>query len=222
MSESGSSHTSGWPSATCTCPSEKGTKVTSQSAPASRRVDDVLVGVAGEGAAIVPGDVESVGHAWCNVRRRTLIPDRSGRPERPRRPPDDVADHRPAHHVRGVVDVHVRAAEAPPWRRGRTRAALRAGSSPLRMAAAQNAALAWPLGKLVVDGVRNRCGRVPSNTGRPRLKRRFTPWLTSTDSTPRRRRQPHGVAPAWSGSRAARPAPTRCQIMLQSPTAEAV
>ena len=64
------SQMSGSPSSTWTWPREKGTKVTSQSAPPAEPVEDVLVGVAGERAAVVPGDGERwkrLAHVGDNV-----------------------------------------------------------------------------------------------------------------------------------------------------------
>ena len=64
---------SGSPSATCTWPSENGTKVTSHGRPVAEPRDHVLVGVAGERAAVVPGDGEG-------ARGRSCPPQRRGRP----------------------------------------------------------------------------------------------------------------------------------------------
>ena len=70
VSFAGSSQTSVSPSATCACPSEKGTNRTSQSAPACRRGHHVLVSSAGERAAVVERDGEGAGgHASANPRR---------------------------------------------------------------------------------------------------------------------------------------------------------
>ena len=74
----GRSQIGGSPSATWTWPSEKGTKVTSHAGPGGQPVEHVLVGVAGEGAAVVPGDGEG-GHVRFNRRARH----RSSAPARP-------------------------------------------------------------------------------------------------------------------------------------------
>ena len=104
----GRSQIGGSPSSTWTWPSENGTKVTSQSAPSASPASEVLVGVAGEGAAVVPGHGEG-GHVVVPTSRAEpdIPPDSAGEP------PDPLGD--------GGQDRC-----PPPRRRGRRR---RGGSS---------------------------------------------------------------------------------------------
>ena len=113
----GSSQTAVPPSSTWVWESEKGAKSTSQVRSSRQRHHQMLVGVAGEGAAVVIGDAEArldsrrrqprLGPAHSN-RRITCPPDGSRR--RPSRPEGHAQD-RPRHHVRAVVQPDVEATE---------------------------------------------------------------------------------------------------------------
>ena len=153
---SGRSQMSGSPSSTWTWPRENGTKRHVPVGAAGQAGEHVLVGVAGEGAAVVPGDGE--GRSWCAQRHAAS---RAFRPDRRGSAPEPLGDARPSDRARptappttsdGVVDLHVDAAGG----HHRGQAVLRPAPSRLSVAraapAAQKAALAWPLGKLLVSG----------------------------------------------------------------------
>ena len=165
--------------------------------------EHVLVGVAGEGAAVVPGDGE--GAAVVVTLASTTasapgIPSPSGLGPHPARDGGQAdADGGAGDDVGRVVHLHVDAARRHHHGQRRSRAAT-AGSPWLSTPAAVNAALAWPDGKLLVSGRRMRCGRgrSSSHTGRWRLNRLLIAPFTSSDSAPRiaeRRTARHRVAP---------------------------
>ena len=73
-SSCGRSQMSVSPSATWTWPSENGHEGDVPVGAGLEAGDHVLVGDAGEGAAVVPGDGEGEGHGWSNTGRRRGIP----------------------------------------------------------------------------------------------------------------------------------------------------
>src|SRR3954447_25763271 len=88
----------------------------------------------------------------------------------------------------------------------------------VRIAALKNAADAWPLGKLDVDGRRTGKRGSPDSVGRIPPKRRLTPWLTTRLSAPINVEKANDwradVRPVIS-----RPTLMSCQMPLKSPTA---
>src|SRR3954447_6525423 len=95
-----------------------------------------------------------------------------------------------------------------------------AGLSSARMVAAVKAALAWPLGKLLLRGLRILNARWTSHGGRVRRKKDLITPFTSSDSAPRMA-DSRMASLALSFDRRPRAAPTRCQISEKSPTSEA-
>ena len=174
-------------------PARTGRKLTSQSAPPPSAGDHVLVGVAGERAAVVPRHGEAGGQPQGTPAARAFPdPPVVTRFDLPGEPapegPGDQADHRADGHaaddVAGVVDPDVEPADSDDCGQARVDRG-EAGIGARTAGRRHTAVLAWPLGKLVVRGTRILSGRGSWDTGRSRWNRRLHDPLTTTDSTPR-------------------------------------
>ena len=183
---------------------------------------EMLMGVAGEGAAVVPGDGEGL-HSSCNT---TLGP----RPF-PRHPRADACRLRRP-RLPGVTtstmgrrpSPRTEPMTAPPitsvgwWARKWTRLAATADAKPTlaavpasespRTNAVQKAASVWPLGKLLLVGVRTAAARCSS--GRCRSTAALTIRLTRSDEKPADAERHDGAPPV-------RPAAARLEAGQQHP-----